>query len=110
MLAPRLLYTASPRGVGIPTPTGKLPVPRLFFSRRDHFPIIGAEWRRRQVRIVVETRHRIVRPAVADRVRQSRIIVGKSLRYCSARPALDSPWYQITPLMPYGTSGCTMAL
>jgi hypothetical protein len=31
--------------------------------------------------------------------RQSVIIAGNSFWYCTARPALDSPWYQITPLM-----------
>jgi hypothetical protein len=32
--------------------------------------------------------------------RQSRIIAGNSVWYCQARPAFDSPWYQIAPRMP----------
>ena len=31
--------------------------------------------------------------------RQSLIMAGNSVRYCSARPTFDSPWYQMTPLM-----------
>ena len=36
---------------------------------------------------------------VALRFRQSWIMAGKSLPYCWAREALDSPWYQMVPAM-----------
>ena len=42
--------------------------------------------------------------------RQSRISAGKSVRYCHARPAFASPWYQITPRTAYGVSGASMPL
>ena len=42
--------------------------------------------------------------------RQLLIIVGNSLRYWYARPAFDSPWYQIAPWMPYGINGAIIAL
>src|SRR3954467_5529727 len=42
--------------------------------------------------------------------RHSSIIVVSSLSYSSAFGALDSPWYQSTPLMFNGTSGAIIAL
>ena len=38
------------------------------------------------------------------------IIAGNSLRYCCARPAFDSPWYQMVPFIAYGISGLTIEL
>jgi len=43
-----------------------------------------------------------------NRDRQSAIIVGSRVRYWRARPALDSPWYQIAPLIANGTRGAIM--
>src|SRR5579862_4115501 len=43
-------------------------------------------------------------------VRQSLIMVGSSVRYWYARPAFDSPWYQMAPLMPNGTMGAIIPL
>src|SRR5262245_6565520 len=42
--------------------------------------------------------------------RQFLIMAGNSVRYWYARPAFDSPWYQIAPLMAYGSSGWIMPL
>src|SRR5262249_19880645 len=43
-------------------------------------------------------------------LRQSWIMAGNSVRYWYARPAFDSPWYQIAPLTEYGISGAIMPL
>ena len=53
---------------------------------------------------------RIVAPHMGEGLRQSVIMAGKSLRYWYERPALDSPWYQMAPLIAKGTRGAIIPL
>src|SRR5689334_15236838 len=43
-------------------------------------------------------------------LRQDWIMVGNNVRYSYARPALDSPWYQIAPRIANGCKGAIIAL